>query len=73
MRTAAFLLVLLALPASSALASDADAVARVAPSAPSAVYVDGVKVGAELAEMPKQAQVRTGRCSGSGCTLILTY
>ncbi len=40
---------------------------------PAAIYVDGVKIGAELPALPKQLPVRAGRCTSSGCTLIVTY
>ena len=73
MRTAAFVSLLLLVPASSALASDGPRTLTVSPSAPSAVFVDGVKVGAESIRLPKQQGVRAGRCSGSGCTLVITY
>lgn len=70
-RLVALALVVLSLPAIAA-ARDAETVTVRA--APSAVYVDGVKVGSEIAMLPKQAPVRSGgRCTSSGCTIIVTY
>lgn len=72
MRTLATLVFLAA--SSSALArAEAPETLRVEPPGPAAIYVDGVKIGAELPALPKQAPVRAGRCTSSGCTLIVTY
>ena len=56
---------------SSALACDVETVEVSVPMAPSAIFVDGVKVGTEIAAMPKNAPQRVGRCSSGRC--IVTY
>lgn len=70
-RLVAVTLLLLSLPVIAG-AQDTETVRVATPAAPSAVYVDGVKVGSELAMLPKQAPAR-GRCTSSGCTIIVTY
>jgi len=55
---------------SPALASDGPS-APAASRAPTALFVDGVKVGSTQTRPPKQV-VRTSRCT-SGCTLMITH
>lgn len=68
----AFLTLLLASLPAVAAARDGEMVRVSGPAAPSAIVVDGVKVGAELVTLPKQAPQRT-RCTSSGCTIVVTY
>ncbi|MBX3270521.1 MAG: hypothetical protein KF729_09685 [Sandaracinaceae bacterium] len=66
-------LLLLAAPAAARAEGPGATRVEVPIAAPGAVLVDGVKVAGELALAPKHVPVRAGRCSASGCTLIVTY